>query len=234
MMSAGGDGCGILPAMRRLLSVALASGCGFHVAAGGDAGRDGSSTIDASGDGASAIDAAIDASAIDAAIDAPSIDAFVFTPALCPVAYDRTTAAAPGSRFRVITTQAVFSSQHADCKDDAPGWTHLVVFDAQAEASAVGAMISAFFYVGIVQAPSQAGVGQGWFKLTGGAHATSWSSQSPQQPEDGDEYVENNEENLAVAGTNGALYDVIGSTGYRAVCECDGLPIDPTVAALIP
>lgn len=209
---------------------ALSVGCSFHVAPAGEPSGDGS-VLD--GRRADADPSTPDAPA-DAAVDAAP-DAFVFMPSFCPVSYDQTSQASPGSRYRVITTSAPFAAQHADCADDHAGWTHLVVFDSQAEAASIGGMVSSgFFYVGVVQAPDQAAVGAGWTKLTGGPIASGWSTANPTQPEDGDEYVENNEENLAVAGGNGRMYDVVGQSAYRAVCECDGVPLDPVVLAYLP
>lgn len=226
--------------MRRALLLVAVAGCSFSISGGPEATgntdgpRDDTVVIaDASGDGA--IDAAIDAD-IDAAIDAPMIDAFVFTPSLCPAAYDRTTPSSPGSRYRVITTSAAFAAHHADCNNDHVGWTHLVTFDTQNEAGAVGAMVaSGFFYAGIVQAPNQTAINQGWRLFTGGALATAWSQGgSFNQPEDAEDYVEDGEESLVVSNTSGLIYDVSGASSYRAACECDGLAIDPTVAAMIP
>lgn len=221
--------------MQRTVVLVFVASCGFSGKSAGTS--DATDTIiDASRDGGvdAAIDAMIDAP-VDAAIDAPlPPDAFVFTPALCPVTYNLTTAAAPDSRYRVIGTAQPFATQHADCNDDTLGWTHLVVFDSQTEATAVGGMANGFRYVGLVQAPNQATVGAAWYRLTGGVLVTAWSNNSPQQPEDGEDYAEGNEENLAVASGSGALYDVRGLSSYIAVCECDGAAIDATVATYLP
>ncbi len=221
-------------AVRSAVLLVAVAGCGFSLSAGG--GTDGST--DGPGDGTlddASPDVMIDVP-IDAPIDAPMLDAFVFTPALCPPGYDQTTAASAGSRYRVITGTASFATQHADCNNDSVGWTHLAAYDTQAEATAVGAMVSTgFFYVGVVQAPNQTAVAAGWRLFTGPALTTAWSQGgSFAQPEDDEDYVEDGEESLVVSNTSGQLYDVSGTSAYRAVCECDGKPIDPAVAAMIP
>ena len=213
----------------RFAVLLLVAGCGFQVAgSGGDA-----SPVADTGAERGSNDPPVDA-AIDAMADA-MIDALVFTPAMCPASYTLTTGSAPLSRYRVITTAASFQTQHADCNDDHAGWTHLVAFDAQAEAGAVGGMTSGFYYIGLVQAPNQTAVAAGWYRFTGGAMASGWSQTgSFAQPEDAQDYVENGQEQLAVADSSGMAYDVAGLASYAAVCECDGHAIDPTVAAMIP
>ena len=164
----------------------------------------------------------------------PIIDA-AFDPALCPASYDRTVATSPGSRYRYIDVTETFATQHADCNDDHPGWTHLVVFDDLTEGAAIGDFDTSFYkYIGAVQQPSAGAMDQGWFKFTGGAVATGWSGAGGGQPDDADDGVEDGDENLAVGAYTGLMHDVSGNSEYRAVCECDGHAIDPTVAGFIP
>lgn len=198
----------------------VVAGCGFTGAMPGDG-------------AATTTDARIDGRPGE--IDAPpTIDAG-FDPALCPPSYDRTIATSPGSRYRYIDVTETFATHHSDCRDDHPGWTHLVVFDDLTEGAAIGDFdTSEYKYIGVVQQPSAGGMGVGWFKLTGSAVATGWSTAGGGQPDDADDGFEDNDENLALGAYTGLMHDVSGGIQYRAACECDGHAIDPTVASYIP
>ena len=52
--------------------------------------------------------------------------------------------------------------------------------------------------------------------------------------DDDDNPGENNEENLGSIDTTDLMHDVTGDVVYPAICECDGMPIDPTVAGYLP
>jgi hypothetical protein len=158
-----------------------------------------------------------------------------FTVALCPPAYNLTSPTSPGSRYRVIDVPAPFATQHADCNDDLPStWTHLVTFQSQAEAQdAADMLLAQYFYVGMVQAPNQASPELGWAWFDGSTTLTAWDTGVAQPDDNGG--GENNAQNLGVGDAgDGELQDVAGAASYEAVCECDGVPVDPAVAANIP
>jgi hypothetical protein len=186
-------------------------------------------TADAPRSDARAIDAQADARRIP---DASPPDAG-FSVDQCPVAYDLSFGQVPGSRFRYIQTSAPFATHHADCNDDRPGWTHLVAMNTVEEAQAIGALnMPSYSYVGAAQAPNQTLTHTGWRLFIGGVAGTGWSPVGT-QPDDSDG-AEDADETLAVVASTGNMHDVSGQTSYRAVCECDGLPIDPVVATYIP
>jgi hypothetical protein len=188
----------------------------------------------AGGDGPSAGDApgAIDATIADAAPDAP-VDAVPFSVDLCPGNYGDTIGTIPGSRYRRNNNDRPFAVHHADCNDDAPGWTHLLVPDGLGEtANAAAWNPGRVKYVGVVQMPGQAALDASWFRFTGEPNIIGWDAQT-NEPNDNDG-VENGENQLAVIVGEGDLFDVGGANDYSAICECDGRAIDPTVATYIP
>ena len=211
----------------RLLAVLLA-GCGFQVAEQArDAGpRDTGATSDTGVDG-TGIDAPTDA-----AIDAPPVAV------LCPPSFTVTIAAST-SKYRISSTNAVFTSHNNGCNGEVPGATHLAVFDTTAELDQISALLasspqptSGRFYVGAVQMSNQTATSTGWLQFTGGAvPATLWT---PGQPDDNSDPEANHEQQLAAVDSGARMNDVSGTVGYGAVCECDGKAIDPTAAAFIP
>ena len=52
-------------------------------------------------------------------------------------------------------------------------------------------------------------------------------------PNDGDS-IENNRENAGRARADGDMEDAFSPLPYNAVCECDGVGIDPTIAMYVP
>jgi hypothetical protein len=183
-------------------------------------------TASTAGDASAGTDA--DTSLADASPDG-SPDAPLVT---CPPAYtlqlDNST-----SRYRVIATAAVFATQHADCNNDQTDRTHLASPETAAEIAdlrtALFALAAGQYYVGAVQQPNQATPTDGWFVFTGGGLPPGMFGNS-----NDDQPGENNEENLAALNTTDLFHDATGDVAYAAVCECDGLPIDPTVAGFIP
>jgi len=168
----------------------------------------------------------------DGPADAP-IDA-AFDPAQCPSGYaNNGITAAPNSRYRLIDTDAPFSTHHVDCNDDAVGLTHLVVLDTVQEAQQIRAIITTrTYYAGVVQPMSSGQPGAGWLLFNGVGISTGlWQSG---QPNDNNSGSENNEQNFAAADDgSGLLNDVSGTTSYRGVCECDGHPIPQSVSDAI-
>ena len=206
--------------MRWLATVVFVAGCSFS----GSGAPDGTTSVD---DAAGGDDAPPPA-------DAP-IDARRFSVDLCPASYDRTIPGHDGSRYRWLTSFETFATHHADCNDDLPGWTHIVVIDDAVEADGIGEVNTTdYMFVGAVQAPSQGGVDQGWFLFTGAPPTTGWSPVNGGQPDDGGDHFESNEENLAMVASTGNMHDATGSNPHPSACECDGRPIDPTIATYLP
>jgi hypothetical protein len=155
-------------------------------------------------------------------------------PLVCPTSYSITIASTK-SVYRVIATTAPFATQHQACNTDQSGDTHLASIETATEASelqvALGATASTNYYIGVVQKPSQNTVTEGWFAFTGADLPDDlWASGQPNDDAPG----ESNEENLAALNPTDLLHDATGDVAYPAICECDGLPIDPTVATYIP
>lgn len=157
-------------------------------------------------------------------------------PVTCPPSYDVTIPSSTSS-YRVIDTDGDFVTQRAACSADVPGATHLASLDTAAEIIELRDMLVARairtgnHYVGVAQQPNQATTTDGWFTFNGGALPMNmWSAGQPNDDLAG----ENNEENLAAINTNDRLNDATGDFAYPAVCECDGVPLDPTVATYLP
>ncbi|MEO8841667.1 MAG: hypothetical protein ABI591_00630 [Kofleriaceae bacterium] len=214
--------------MRFLAIIVLASACGFSP---------NSASVDARTDHLDGHHDPIDASHV------TPIDAFefhdamsppAFDPAMCPSGYtNHLVTASPNSRYRVTNQADVFSALYNACKNDHPGWTHLVVLDTTQEATQIETALNGnSYYVGAVQPANQAMVTAGWLQLTGEAvPADLWQTSQPN--DDGDNF-ENNEQNLtAVDNTSGLMNDVAGSFQYLGVCECDGKPIAATAEAAL-
>lgn len=167
-------------------------------------------------------------------IDAPvgAHDTREFNNANCPSAYERELASS-NSRYRVILAPAIYREQHADCADDSTGWTHLATIDdAQELTSLITILPASYTYVGGVQLRDQAMVTAGWRWLDGRPISLSWAASPRAQPEDGDA-IEDNAENITLLAAGG-LHDETGIRAYSAICECDGVSVDPALAAVIP
>jgi hypothetical protein len=208
----------------------LAGACAF----------DGKGTATIDGDPA-APDAPIDAppgspdAPVDGRADARLPDASppdaAFSVEMCPADYLLTVGSSPGSRYRFIGTGTTFATHHADCNDDHNGWTHLVAIDDAAEADAIGLFnFTNYSYVGAVQQPGQTELDGNWFIFTGGPVTAPWADNQPNDANN----IEDGRESLMVIEGDGRLHDVRGLSDYEAVCECDGRPVDPTVATYIP
>jgi len=167
-----------------------------------------------------------------AMVDAPPPDA-AFDPVTCPAGYATTIVASPGSRYRWIANNQPWLTHHQDCANDLLGATHLVVFDSAAEAQQIAAASSSMYYqVGAAQAPGQSSVGAGWFAVTGEpVAATLWH---PGQPNDGNGSENSQQDRGSVNTLDGPLLqDVDATFATHGVCECDGKPVAPAVAAFL-
>lgn len=153
-----------------------------------------------------------------------------FTVAACPDGYVDI-GGLPGTRHRVISAVHNFWDHHDDCNDDGTATpTHLVVLDSQAEADLLAEIVGGRYFIGAAQAPGQSSKSAGWLRFDGGPMASAWAVNSnPSEPSDADG-VEDGDEQVAIADEAGLTHDAGGVTAYRAVCECDGRPIDELVA----
>jgi len=130
------------------------------------------------------------------------------------------------------------AAHHATCNSDLAGATHLASLDTAAEITELkGAVIARAVtpitnhYVGVVQQRDQADLTAGWLVFGGGPlPAMMWSAGQPND----DPAPESNDENLGALNLADLLNDTTGDVSYPAICECDGVPIAPTVAGLIP
>jgi hypothetical protein len=210
-----------LGAMRPALLMIALAGCGFRSPGGGTA----------------AGDAAGDDTAIDAAVDATAFD-----PGTCPPSYDVKLPSFPQAKYRIITSDAVLRSQHTQCT--VAGKSHLIALETAAELAELAVVLgqvaspptNGWYYVGAVQKPEQDAPGAEWSWLIGGAVLPAlWGIyQMAQQPND-DDGSEDDTENLAVIDRGQfKLLDVRGTSGYGAVCECDGMSIVPEIEREIP
>jgi hypothetical protein len=179
----------------------------------------------------------LDGVGIDAneASDATDAEVDTVVPVTCPATYTITLPSTT-TKYRVIETAAPFTKVHETCNLDQPGRTHLASPETATEATELRDAIVALntpgsqFYIGAVQKPNSGTVTAGWFVFTGGALDPSLWVSTPNDDNPG----ENDEENLGALNTGDLMHDVTGDLAYPAICECDGLAIDPIVAGYIP
>jgi hypothetical protein len=167
--------------------------------------------------------------------DASDTDVDAVVPVTCPATY-AITLASTTTKYRVIETANAFAKLHEACNQDQPGRTHLASPETATEATELRDAIVSLgssgsqFYIGVVQKPNSGTVTAGWFVFTGPALDGSLWVSTPNDDNPG----ENNEENLGALNTGDLMHDVTGDLAYPAICECDGLAIDPIVAGYIP
>lgn len=152
------------------------------------------SSPDANGDGANAADAMADSA----------------TPS-CPQTYT--------GGYRPITTAGTWLDAEHACEADAPGLTHLVVLDDDAERAAITTAIQSVgdAWVGIVREPGGNSPWP-WRYVTGGAATYApWESSEPNNMS-ADQYV------AVLRLTSGFLYDYGPTNLVFAMCECDLKP----------
>jgi len=214
--------------LRGIAIAVLASACGF---------TPNSASVDAHTshpDGHEPIDGPPHVTPPDAKVFLDAMTPPAFDPTMCPMGYtNNTVTASPNSRYRIISTLDFYATQYASCRDDHPGWTHLVVLDTVMEATQIHAGLgNNSYYVGAVQPQDQATPGTGWLQLTGEAVPTDvWEQGQPNDNGDGDE---NNEQNFTAVDDSSALMnDVAGGYQFLGVCECDGKPIAAAALAAI-
>src|SRR5262245_27006634 len=151
-----------------------------------------------------------------------------FDPGTCPTNYTVTLPSFPGVKYRLISGNAVFQSQRTACGS---AITHLVAIETLLELTELGVALvevpaptRGWFYIGAVQRRDALATDASWLWLIGGdVDPTFWGAfETTLQPND-DDGTEDDAENLAVIDAlQVKLIDVNGTTGYGAVCECDG------------
>jgi len=164
----------------------------------------------------------------DMAIDAP------FDPSMCPADYSITLASTPQSRYRLIATSATISVQHADCKDDRAGATHLIATQTQNEAIDLGNAVGSSpvrVWVGFAQLLTATTPTADWYMLTGEmVPAAVWDGAEPEDNGGG----ENGAEQVAfVEPVTHKIRDDNPTKTYYAMCECDGRPVVPNLEAIV-
>lgn len=205
-----------LPMWRYAVGIAIA-GCEFHPSpvAGGGVGTDAPIGIDAPVGG-----------------DAPSVTADAPDP-MCPAGWF--TILGTSSRYLVVNSDATWHAAEAACEAaKLPGGlaTHLLVLDTAAEATALTGSpgLGDFdYWIGMVQPLDQLFKIGGWREITGGdGIVTRWRLGEPNDGSLG--LTDGNAEQFATA--NGDLYldDRPGTQSLRRICECDGVPVDSTIA----
>lgn len=153
----------------------------------------------------------------------------------CPETYT-VTLPSTGSRYRVTASVGLPADHQAQCAQDLPGATHLVVLDTFTEMNELDAVLQASpapprdrYYVGAIQRAAQSTLDAGWLLYTGEPVPPElWSTGEPDDLDD----VEDGLESDAVMAL-GRLVDVSGTSEYGAVCECDGRMLAPEVSALL-
>lgn len=213
------------PTVMRLVAAigaGLLGGCTFHAHSVSDVRADSGPASEADAPGSVRVDAE------PAQLDAPSS----FDPTLCPSTYTLSVTSS-ASRYRVRAADVWWNLRQA-CDNDAPGMTHLVVYDSVTEAAMLRANVSGAFFVGAVQPRNQGAPAASWWWLTGAPVSNTFWQAS--QPDDGDG-TEDNHENLAIEGGAGLRdFDSITdpSTQALGLCECDGKATESSIAAMIP
>jgi hypothetical protein len=216
-----------LGALSAVLAIATAA-CGFAPQAHAVDGRE---PIDGA-----ASDVPRDGTAMhpDGPVVVPDAALAPFDLAMCPASYNASLPATMTvSRYRV-TPAGTVKNLEAACEGDHPGWTHLMVLDVATEGYQMAHALdpSVVFWVGAVQPKNQASVSANWSWFSGAAVPTSaWSATQPNDNNDG---TENNEQNFAyVDSFNGTLNDSAPTYSFNGICECDGVPVPASVAAMI-
>jgi lectin-like protein len=153
-------------------------------------------------------------------IDAPAPPAFV-----CDPVYTITIAATT-SHYSIDATGRSWKDAETSCESTGG---HLAAPDLDAEVDALRALVTNHHWVGLVQKPQQPTPSSGWFEITGPPATVQWQLGHP----DDSGLPENGEQQAAVLGDQG-LDDDPDRNDNPSICECDGIPPDPTVRAYVP
>jgi hypothetical protein len=149
----------------------------------------------------------------DAGVDVdapPDADPFVQIAMQC-VAAGYTLDATTGGYYRTSTTNAQWTTAQADCKDDVPGATHLIVLSTQAEVTFLAPKVgSNGMWIGLSDNGTNVFV-----TVTGETGDVRPFANG--QPDNG-----GGDENCVQMKQGGQLDDDQCDQGHRYTCECDG------------
>jgi hypothetical protein len=134
----------------------------------------------------------------------------------CPASYMQMIASRP-QRYRVVPQAAPWTDAQADCADDATG-THLVVVDDSAEMQGLAALIGSDVWLGYTDR-----ITEGTFRWVNGATSsfTGWAANEPDNAGTGEDCVQQKR-------APSKWYDLPCTDALAYVCECDGIPPDPS------
>jgi len=129
------------------------------------------------------------------------------------------------SHYSIDATGRSWRDSETSCESTSG---HLAAPDLDAEVDDLRALVSSHHWVGLVQKPEQPTPASGWFEITGPPDTVQWQLGKP----DDSGLPENGDQQAAVLGDQG-LDDDPDQNSNPSICECDGLPPDPTVRAFI-
>ena len=193
--------------LMRALCIVFVAGCGFQ----SPAGETGGMSLDANASGSDST---------------------------CPVNYDLNI---PGpSRYRLIADGHRAWEQSDACDQDMQGMTHLAVIETPQELEDVrtflknpgSGLATGGIWIGAVQRMSATSPRDGWLGFDGADLFNGWGGT---EPNDGLDNNENDHSEQFVVMEKGLSFfiDIPGNSTFSALCECDGKPIDSSVATLV-
>jgi len=161
-------------------------------------------------------------------------DAAVDAVAVCPAGSDWFTIDGSTSKYRIENDSnqvASWWTAHARCTSVGPG-IHLVVLDALPEAVSLSLRLPSgrLYYTGMVQANGSNPTTAGWRQLTGAAAIDEWRAGDPNDGKALGNMLDTDEEQFAVIDLATLLRDEDGHRTFYYICECDGRPLDMTLA----
>ena len=144
------------------------------------------------------------------------------------------------SRYRLIK-EAHRPWEHSDaCNQDAPAASHLVVIETAQELADINTFLmnqgtslsGSGIWIGAVQRMNATSPRDGWLGFDGADLFNGWGGSEPNDGLDNNE--NDHEEQFAVIEKHLTYFiDIPSSFNFGALCECDGKPIDSTVASLV-
>lgn len=134
---------------------------------------------------------------------------------MCPAGYAQLIAGRP-QLYRVVTTPAAWADAQADCADDGAG-THLAVVDDAAEQQGL-AVLDLDIWLGYTDQ-----ISEGTFRWVNGASSsfTAWAANQPDDSGGGEDCTQQQR-------APSKWFDLSCAVALAYVCECDGIPSDPS------
>jgi hypothetical protein len=186
----------------------------------------------AAGCGAAGCGFEVQAEGIDETASMTPDAAFDF--ATCPSSYNLSLVGP--SRYRLLTGGGTAAGQSDLCIADAPGATHLVVFDSLTELNAVGALVDGTnlagnaVWIGAVQQRAATRPDERWLGFDDVPLVDQWYDN---EPNDGRGNEGHREQFVQIIRNRHYFTDAANSSGAGALCECDGKPVGPMALAAI-